>query len=663
MTSIVASNTPEYIHTHWGRDDPDEVVEQIGSGKYLPTQALLLSNNVDYRYKVVKAGSIDKILEFLLQSSKPFSEVLPPDGDILCPSIWLYVVSSCAKDGFLPQTMSKTLQFKILNNISGVFQDMSNFDDPQFFGSTDIWAKCLMFFTDLLSGLLTSQHTQLGDFLLKQKSLKEFLVRVVYLELGDASVLTSLEQFEERDDRVPKHDVIGTSQSNCAFAIKYLCEKRGKDVLVDFAPIPISPGHDVRMATGLIKLLQASKRDGWYCGGYSSMLIVFLQLYDGGGRLSGKFGVDCVSSELIPVVSQHLTKFAQLNRDRFFIENISTGLVVLGATFMTPVTKGNRQAPIDYNVAKAIYAGLLEYCLDLCDCNEGRIAKALEGFLQVVNLTAKLPATKKAIRSKEKEIRAKMDRVKDRLPYLFTCMTSIEKIISAAVGNIDDKGKKEEDENLEIPACEFCYEKCSKGTTRKCSFCKSIVYCSSDCLQLNWMLHQKICSMLRKYPAPSTSKQIQQDGHALFLRYLPKIMVQASLKGYSTLYCVIVIDMAETTPMFRTLTPDQFFQSYIMDEDTVQTTKEAFERNRNNGSLTVSFIGFTEEGLSVSILTFPPDSVPKSLGRSIQETFETDRWLQAQREVSGKSMQPEMLQKLQGNPKLWQQSVLQTMKP
>jgi hypothetical protein len=177
------------------------------------------------------------------------------------------------------------------------------------------------------------------------------------------------------------------------------------------------------------------------------------------------------------------------------------------------------------------------------------------------------------------------------------------------------------------------------------------------------MLHQKSCLLLRKYPAPSTSKQIQQDGHALFFRFLPKIMVQASLKGYSILYCFVVIDMAEAAPMFRTLTPDQFFQSYVVDEETIEKSKETFERNKEDGSLTVSYVGFTEEGLSVSILTFPPDSVPKQLGRSVMETFETDRWLQAQREVSGKSMAPEMVQKLQGNPKLWQQSVLQTMKP
>lgn len=663
MASAVASSIFEYVQTEWGKQDASEIVEEIGHGKYLPTQALLLSNNQAFRSKVVEAGGIDKILEFLLQSNKAFEEVLPQGGDIPCPSVWLQVIGNCAKDGFLKPELSRTVQFKILNNISGVFQDMANFEERTLFGSTDVWAKCLMFFTCLLSGLLTSQHKQLGDFLLKQQSLKEFLVRVVYIEMGDAKVLVDLEAFELRDDRVPKPDIIGTSQSNCAFAIKYLSEKRGKDVLGDFAPIPICPGHELRMATGLMKLFQTSERDGWYRGGYSSMLIVFLQLYDWGGRLSGKFLVDCVSSELIPALNQQFNKYVALARDRFFIENISTGLVVLGATFMTPAMQGGRQAPIDYNVAKSIYTGLLEYCLDLCDCNEGRIAKALEGFLQVVNLTAKLPATKKAVRSKEKEVQAKIERVKDRLPYLFSCVTSIEKIVEAAVTRAGDEDKTDEEKKKPVPTCEFCYEKCNKGTTRKCSFCKSIIYCSSDCLQLNWMLHQKTCLLHRKYPSPSTNKQIQNDGLALFYRFLPKIMMQASLKGFSILYCFVVIDMAETAPMFRTLTPDQFFQMYMVDEETIEQSKQTFERNKDDGSLTVSYIGFTDEGLSVSILTFPPDAVPNQLGRSVMETYETDRWLQAQKEVAGKSMQPQMLQKLQGNPKLWQQSVLQTMKP
>jgi len=73
----------------------------------------------------------------------------------------------------------------------------------------------------------------------------------------------------------------------------------------------------------------------------------------------------------------------------------------------------------------------------------------------------------------------------------------------------------------------------------------------------------------------------------------------------------VVIDMAEATPLFRTLTQEQYFKSYsILDDEVIEKTKSAFERNKANGALTVSMIGFFEEGLSISLLTVPPDSAP-----------------------------------------------------
>jgi hypothetical protein len=67
--------------------------------------------------------------------------------------------------------------------------------------------------------------------------------------------------------------------------------------------------------------------------------------------------------------------------------------------------------------------------------------------------------------------------------------------------------------------------------------------------------------------------------------------------------------------VFGTLKLDQFFQSYVLEEDVVEETKATFEKNKTSGSLTISCIDFTEQGLSVSILTFPPGCIcPKSIG-------------------------------------------------
>lgn len=661
-----AARLIQYARVQWGNHDASEVADEIGQGKFLPTQAFLIGDCQEYRTKVVNAGAVDKILEFLLQSNEPFEKVLPDGGDVPCPSLWMQVISNCCTDGFiLPETLGRNIQARVVNNIVGVFQDMTNMEERKFFGSTDYWVKSLPFFAGLVAGLMTSQNKSVGDFLLKQESVKQFLVRVVYLEIGDPKVRGDIDNFSQRDKRLPKPDILGSSQSHCAFAIKSLAQTRGRQVLGEFAMMKISPQHEMAMGTGILKLLETCERDGWYQGGYSSMLTVFLQLYDWGGRLSGKFGVDCVSSTLVPICRAYLTKHAPFTRDRFFFENISTGIVVMGASFMTPVMKGNRQAPIDYNVAAATYNGLFEYCLDLCDCNDGRLVQPLEGFLKVVSMTATMPSTKKAITAREKEIRAKLERIKDRLPFLFSGVILIEQILNevcpSPIANGDDPEAGADSQA--VPSCEFCYEKCIKGTTKKCPFCKSIIYCSRDCLQLNWTLHQKTCLLLRKSPAPKSAQEIHADGKAIFSKHVQKILLQASLKGFSILYCITVVDMLEATPILRTLTPEQFAQSYVLDEDTIRDGKKVFERNKNDGALTVSFVGFADEGLSVSILTFPPDSAPAHLGPSVRETIDTDRWSAAQREVAGQSLQAGGLQKLQSNPKLWKASLLKSMKP
>ena len=133
----------EYLRTTWGKQDPVDVVEEIGKGKYLPLQAFLLAKpqqqngsddkEEDYRSRLVQAGFIDKILEFLLQSNKDFETVLPGAGDenlVQCPSMWLQVVSCVCRDGFLRSPdLQKETQFKVVNNIQGVFQDVSNFEE------------------------------------------------------------------------------------------------------------------------------------------------------------------------------------------------------------------------------------------------------------------------------------------------------------------------------------------------------------------------------------------------------------------------------------------------------------------------------------------------------------------------------------------------------
>jgi len=714
----------EYLRTTWGEQDPNEVVEEIAQGKFFPTQAFLVArrqptlpqrkdpgdiskikfSDEDYRAALVKAGAIDRILEFLLQSNTDFRDVLPDAGKpdvIQCPSIWLHIVGCACRDGFLklPSLQTK-IQYMVVNNIQGVFEDVSNFEERIFFGRRDSWIRSLLYFSALLRNLLTSGNPQMANFLLKIPAIKQFLVRTLCIEMGGIpnEALDEIRDFETTRDAQPMSmQVIGFCQSYSASAIKTVTETsaaaavkkiaRDKDdgspnknasnknivhaLLGEFAVTPIAPGHELMLGPALVKLLENSTSDGWYQGGFSSTLFLFLKLYDWRGRLSGKFGVDCVSSNLVPVCLNYLLKHSSRKRTtdtKYFFENISTGLVVLSSTLLTPFDEKGRQAPIDYNVAKAVYNGLLEYCCDICDaCNDNRYAAPLAKFLKLVLVSARLPLTRAAIRSKAEEIRAKIERVKERPPFLFSCLPLVENITETAM--LDDKGTVGQTGTpRKPPSCEFCGEKCGDDNLnkRKCPFCKSVIYCSSDCLRLNFMLHQRGCLLLRKYPAPKpSSRLIVQEGKDLFATHLHKILLQASLKGFSILFCLVVIDMAEATPLFRTLTLEQFLQSYkVLEDDVLEQTKATFERNKGEGALTVSMIGFSEEGLSISMLTFPPEVAPTHFGPAVSEAFDADKWTTAQREVTKMTFRtPGDLKKLQSNKDIWKASILKSMKP
>lgn len=703
MATINSEKLVEYLRTTWGKQDPLDAVEEIAKGKFLPVQAFLIAGPhrqqngqedkvEDYRSALVKAGAIDTMLEFLLRSDKPFEKVLPGAGDenlVQCPSIWLQAVSFACRDGFLqPPSLQKEVQFKVLNNIQGVFQDVSNFEERKLFGRRDSWTKSLLYFLALLRNLLTSKNMQMANFLVKIPPIKAFLVRMLYIELGGVpkDVLRDIRDFETTQ----KMKLIGYCQSYAAFTIKTVTEKMGaaaaanqkkktedenskmirytNALLGEFAVMPVGPGEELMLGPGILKLLETAKSDGWYEGGFSSTMFLFLKLYDWGGRLSGKFDVDCVSANLVPIVRDYLLKVAPDKRTNtngnYFLENVTVGLVILTASLLTPVNLKGRQAPIDYNVASAVYSGLLEYCCDICDaCNDGRFVAPLTKFLQIVFATARFPLTKKALRSKSNEIRAKIERVKERPPFLFSCLPAIEKIVDTAVAEDDDEEKTEE-----IPKCEFCNEKCGEEckSKTKCPFCKSVIYCSSDCLRLNHMLHQQSCILLRKYPAPkSSSEEIVDKGRELFVTHLQKLLLQAQLKGFSILFCHVVIDMAEATPLFRTLTQEQYFQSYsILDDEVIEKTKSAFERNKANGALTVSMIGFFEEGLSISVLTVPPDAAPTHsfFGPAVTQAFETDKWPAAQRQVAQMTFRdPVGVKKMQKNPQLWKASVMKSI--
>ena len=648
MTDVI-----EYIKNKWTTEDPSVIAKQIGQGQSLPTQALAFSKDVEYRNKVVQAGGIDRILEFLLKTDTPFDQI-KQGGDLSCPSIWLCVLSKFCHDAFFkPEGMAKQVKYKIIVNMGPLFQDMSNLEKRELFGSREYWIKSLAFFTSILAGLLQSDFEKLGDFLVRQASLKEFLVRVLFLEIGDPEIKDEILEYMQQDDNtITKPDILGLSQTNCAFCIKALMTKRAGPIIEEYAITPIRPEHQMTMKSGIVQLLETNNRKGWYQGGYSSTLAIFLILYDRYERLSSEFGVDSASVKMVDFCRTHLDRYAHDKRDNHFFENVMMGIVTLGATMMTPAVN-QQQAPIDHNIANAIRHGLFDFCLDVCDSNDVRLTTAMDGLLKLLDeSTATLVETKKAVEETAVATTARLERVMTRMPCLYTGLNILKNILNQAMPNKALDGAK---------VCEFCFEPCTKGTTTKCPFCRTVTYCSKDCQRLNWMLHQNTCLEVRKTPLPKTSEEIISTGKIIFSKHVTKILFQASLKNISVLDVIVVLDLCESTPLFQTLTLEQFSDLYIQDEEATSTAKKIFDKNKMLGCLTVCFVGFTEDGMDAPLLSFPPDTVPHT--HLVKDVEDTKKWEASQLVVAQGFTQNGDVKMIRDHPRLLKAAILKTMKP
>jgi hypothetical protein len=122
--------------------------------------------------------------------------------------------------------------------------------------------------------------------------------------------------------------------------------------------------------------------------------------------------------------------------------------------------------------------------------------------------------------------------------------------------------------------------------------------------------------------------------------------------------------MCEATPLLKTLTPEQFAECYIQDEAGITQSKAVLEKNKAARAVTVSFAGFTPEGLNASILTFPPSTAPQM--PSVASADDLEKWSTAQRAATQaffSKHQGSGIEKIRSDKQLWQATLLKTMKP
>ena len=119
--------------------------------------------------------------------------------------------------------------------------------------------------------------------------------------------------------------------------------------------------------------------------------------------------------------------------------------------------------------------------------------------------------------------------------------------------------------------------------------------------------------------------------------------------------------MCEFTPLLKTFTLEQFCTIYIQDEDAAKMGEKVLERNKSNGALTVSFVGFSNtDGFNGNLMTFPPDTAPDL--PAVKQAINTEKWIAAQKQVTQVSL-GQAVGQMQKNPRLWQATLMKTMKP
>lgn len=119
--------------------------------------------------------------------------------------------------------------------------------------------------------------------------------------------------------------------------------------------------------------------------------------------------------------------------------------------------------------------------------------------------------------------------------------------------------------------------------------------------------------------------------------------------------------MCEITPLLKTFTLEQFSSIYIQDDAAIRISEKVLQRNKGNGALTVSFVGFSDtEGFNGNLMTFPPDTAPDM--PAVEQAPVTDKWIVAQKQVTHASL-GQAAGKIQENPRVWQAAILKTMKP
>ena len=598
---------------------PDTIILQVRAGSDLATQAVVLLNDRSFRHKLVQAGLVDALLDFLDNcASQTFEEALR-GGDVAFASVWVNGLLNTVSKDSLPKKLLIETRVKIASRLGPLIECMS-LPQRELFQSRREWLGTLVFFVGLIDNLALSAPAV--PILLRYESAVDFVVQALFWDPYRPDIV---QEMSEARRFMPLQS--GTLIRNAAAeALQEFCDvkrvsrtygetpfdeegmgrlKRLVEIRAVSSDYSSPDTVDLTLATGLLDIMPRFVHDA-SPRGLDSLLYVLQQISIATGI--GALGPGAVA-KLVALASTSPTA------------PIATSYV-MAILNLVIVASGEPGAsmPDDVQFAKAIEAGLLETMLQLLQkyssgsVGQPRLVELVDTLLHAAGVVALSRKSGKAIRERSTALRTNAASV-----IRSGCCVPQAKIVQAIVDKAVQADSKAKITDGRLSLCRWCQTR--SESVRRCGGCKRATYCSKECQVQDWKKggHKQECKLMatNEVRAAGTGankteirnlKRFEENlsaaGNNLFSETHGDIIMQATLRGYDVVNCVTVFDFTETPPTIITKPIAEFLaEAQLATEQAhFEHTKLVVERNQRNGALTIACRACNDSKVQSSLL-------------------------------------------------------------
>mmetsp|Transcript_10687 Transcript_10687/g.22625 ORF Transcript_10687/g.22625 Transcript_10687/m.22625 type:complete len:703 (-) Transcript_10687:55-2163(-) len=619
---------------------PKKVIASIRSGDDMTTQAIVLMPPEwsGYRRKLVRAGLIEAVLHFLsMSANRTFDEALATaKGDVAFCSVWTNILMNITARRQLPDRELDAARVKIAESIAPMVECMTDMEGRLFFKDREDWCRNALFFAGLVENLVLTPSTipLLVDY--GEDSVRKFMVQALFFDVYREDIKKELSDLEAQ--RMVMQGCILTLQNSAAAALQEFVDvprdpfdeeseytlftPESKETLNYLGNLPaVYPGYEsaisdeITLATGILKVAPTMGRS------FDSLFWIFGQLCDAMPR--GCFGEGTVQ------------KLVELCRDRawngstFQAKDAFIVLEALSVYIVRRVESGPSIAmPNDNAMASAIGAGMIELIVEMVSTAKQNIQNdpSYQNLVNTINNTLRAAGAIALSRKTNKKIRERAPSIRSALAKVpkgasSGCIEMIYALLDKAAS-----GHRDTDSNV----CRYCLKTVYGDAIKTCSKCLRSTYCSRECQVLHWgKQHKKECKMMKTnksraleqglsekeaHAAAKAEENLSVSGNMLFAKEEANILLQASLRGYSIVDCVVMMDFRETPPTIETMMYDAYLEEGQLEfhhPKQYAHTSGIIDRNRKNGALTVACMTLAPDGTSEALLkTFRPSPLP-----------------------------------------------------